>query len=367
MPGARDGNAVDLETPHASGLVPGQHPYGPPLLHRAGDRRPRHDDAMAMDDEGTVDGQPEVARGWRTGRGRQEGSDLAPQRLEALAGQRRDGDDRRPLERGVERQHLDLLAHGGEARRVHQIGLGDHEDTTSHAEEVEDVQVLFGLRHDAVVGGHGEEDEVHAVGAGQHVADEALVPRHVDDTGSLPTRRIEEREVARRLPRTGRRVLRVDGQRGVIVAAELCLPRRAIRRRRAGKRRERRLGVRGVRSEDLGGQGLARPAAEHVNPPRLRIEGTGRTRGHLEDLGHDLSPDRMRPERAGGAACEHDIVERRAHVAPVGQPRVLRGFCQKGQVRWWSFHRWSSDRRRGHAGLRCHTGRQPHAGPWFRF
>ena len=44
--------------------------------------------------------------------------------------------------------------------------------------------MLLGLRHDAVVGGDREEDEVDAVRAGEHVADEALVPGHVDDAGA---------------------------------------------------------------------------------------------------------------------------------------------------------------------------------------
>src|ERR1700674_1514819 len=49
---------------------------------------------------------------------------------------------------------------------------------------MEDVEMLLGLRHHAVVGGDGEEYEVDAVRAGEHVADEALVPGDVDDAGA---------------------------------------------------------------------------------------------------------------------------------------------------------------------------------------
>src|SRR5262249_48640456 len=58
-------------------------------------------------------------------------------------------------------------------------------DRAPDAEQMQDVEMLLGLRHHAVVGGDGEEDEIHAVRAREHVADEALVAGHVDDAGAL--------------------------------------------------------------------------------------------------------------------------------------------------------------------------------------
>ena len=63
---------------------------------------------------------------------------------------------------------------------VSQIGLGDDEDGASDPEEMKDVQVFDGLRHHAIVGRDREQHQVDAVGAGEHVADETLVPRDVD-------------------------------------------------------------------------------------------------------------------------------------------------------------------------------------------
>ena len=62
-----------------------------------------------------------------------------------------------------------------------QVGFGNSEDRHLHAEQVDDIQVLFGLGHDAVIGGDGEENQIDAVRAGEHVFDEALVARDVDD------------------------------------------------------------------------------------------------------------------------------------------------------------------------------------------
>ena len=49
------------------------------------------------------------------------------------------------------------------------------------AHQREDVQMLVRLRHDAVVGGDDEDDHIHAVRAGDHVADEVHMARHIHD------------------------------------------------------------------------------------------------------------------------------------------------------------------------------------------
>jgi len=53
-------------------------------------------------------------------------------------------------------------------------------DAALDAQELDDGEVLDGLRHDAVVGGHHEQEEVDAGGAGHHGAHEALVAGDVD-------------------------------------------------------------------------------------------------------------------------------------------------------------------------------------------
>ena len=110
---------------------------------------------------------------------------------DALAGDRGNGDLRRILQRRAEGQDIDLFFDFGDARRRHQIGFGDHEDRHLDAEQMDDVQMLFGLRHDAVVGGDGEEHEIDAVGAGEHVLDKALVAGHVDDARRSAVGQIE--------------------------------------------------------------------------------------------------------------------------------------------------------------------------------
>ena len=57
------------------------------------------------------------------------------------------------------------------------------------AEQVEDRQVLAGLRHHPVVGGDDEQREVDAAGAGQHVVHQPLVAGHVDEADHRAVRR----------------------------------------------------------------------------------------------------------------------------------------------------------------------------------
>ena len=57
-----------------------------------------------------------------------------------------------------------------------------------------DLHVLARLRHDALVGRDHHGDDVDAGRARDHVLDELLVPRHVDDADVLAVREVEVRE-----------------------------------------------------------------------------------------------------------------------------------------------------------------------------
>ena len=62
-----------------------------------------------------------------------------------------------------------------------EIELGERDDAAPQLQQVEDLEVLACLRHDALVGGDDEQREIDRADAGEHVADEADVPGHVDD------------------------------------------------------------------------------------------------------------------------------------------------------------------------------------------
>ena len=86
----------------------------------------------------------------------------------------------------------DVVAHLllGDRERlvVDQVALREGDDRALHAEDVEDLQVLLGLRLPTLVGGHDEEYEPHGSDAGEHVADELLVAGDVDEPDLAPAR-----------------------------------------------------------------------------------------------------------------------------------------------------------------------------------
>ena len=65
--------------------------------------------------------------------------------------------------------------------RIDEVALGEGDHAVPEAEQLEDFEVLAGLRHDGVVGRDDEDGEIDAGGPGEHILDEALVSGHVDD------------------------------------------------------------------------------------------------------------------------------------------------------------------------------------------
>ena len=74
-----------------------------------------------------------------------------------------------------------------------QIGLGQRDQSGFDPQQRADRQVLARLRHHALVGRDDQHRQVDSADAGQHVPDEALVARHVDDL-DREARLLEKRE-----------------------------------------------------------------------------------------------------------------------------------------------------------------------------
>src|SRR5688572_3901027 len=189
--GAVDRFAVDLQAAHAKNVISRQTAHLLADFDLAAQTCAGDHHAMSLQDKRAIHRQAKVAvrRGFVLAL--EYLGDLFFELRDALTGGGRDGDLRRILQHRAESQDIDLFADVVDAGRRHQIGLGDDEDSHLDAEQVNDVQVLFGLRHDAVVGGDGEKHQIDAVGSRQHVLDKALVAGHVDDAGRCSIGQIE--------------------------------------------------------------------------------------------------------------------------------------------------------------------------------
>ena len=171
------------------------------LAHREVARHERAGDhgAEALHREDPVDGQAEEALRGAGGDSRARASSASrsagspsPVRAET----RTTGRPSRN-EPGHELPHLEL----GErlAVRVGDVALRERDEAARHAQEPADVEVLAGLGHDRLVGGHHQGDRVDAVRARQHVPHEPLVAGHVHEGGddAFPELGVGEAEVDR--------------------------------------------------------------------------------------------------------------------------------------------------------------------------
>ena len=96
--GGLDGLAVHLQAAHAKKLIAGQAAHVIADLDLAAERRSGDHDAMPLQDEGAVDGQAKVtARRGLVGALQMFGDAGVLELVDALAGDRRDGDHRRSL------------------------------------------------------------------------------------------------------------------------------------------------------------------------------------------------------------------------------------------------------------------------------
>ena len=152
------------------------------------DQRAGHDGAEPRDGERAVDVQPraaEVASGLGTGQHRVDSGGQLRQAVSRLTGHR---EHLRTLQAGA----LEDVFHVGDDQFqpvvVDEVLLSDDGQPAVDVEQVDDGQVLAGLRHHGLVRGDDEQGEVYAADAGQHVVDEPLVARNVDDADLVAAR-----------------------------------------------------------------------------------------------------------------------------------------------------------------------------------
>ncbi len=172
-----------------------------PIAARHGPRQNRagYDGARAGKGEGAVDREPKAALG-RARRACARGfHQIFAQRIDAFAGEGRDRNDVGVGESGGGKQLPDIVRDFLAPGRLGEIRLGQGDGAARNAEQIDDREVLDRLRHHAVVGGDGEQDEIDAGRAGEHVMNEALVPRHVDeaDDRAICRRQIGKAEIDR--------------------------------------------------------------------------------------------------------------------------------------------------------------------------
>ena len=177
------GAAVDLHAAHARPLARRKDLDFFFLFYFAGDQRSGNHRAKAFHGKNAVNGQAEKRFGIARRNVRGQPDDFSLEFIQARAFKRAHGDNWRAagIEKRSAHEIFNLHAHDAERVFVHHVGLGNHDDAARDGEQPADFEMLAGLRLDGFVGGDDHQHQVHAAHAGQHVADKALVARHVDE------------------------------------------------------------------------------------------------------------------------------------------------------------------------------------------
>ena len=126
-----------------------------PVVDRRGarDHRTRDNDSAAADCEGPVDGEPERSSVSALVRRQCRAFEVVSQFVDARPGLARHLDDIRTVEKRTGHECPHLLVHLGNAFDSNPVDLVQRHAPGAQAEQAQDLQVLAGLGHDAVVGG----------------------------------------------------------------------------------------------------------------------------------------------------------------------------------------------------------------------
>ncbi len=192
--GRADALVVDLDAAHLGGDAGGVDHDGFAHLDPARNEGAGDDRAETLHAEHPVHRQAEQIRGRSLRDLGAQGVQGLDEFRDPLAGDRRDRNDGRFVEKGSPDEILDVL--GGELEHllVHHVDLGQHHQTVAHPEQGADLHVLAGLGHDPLVGRDDHGHDVDPGGAGHHVLDELLVARDVDHPQVLAARQVDVRE-----------------------------------------------------------------------------------------------------------------------------------------------------------------------------
>src|SRR5579863_8223244 len=120
-------------------------------------------------------------------------------RRDALTGTARHWEDggARVARRSQERRHIgdDRLT----TRGIDAVDLGDHRDDFRNPYQLEDVEVLEGLRPRSIIGGDDQQHAIDRQNPGQHIGEKPLVTGDVDETefGAVRQYRVSKTEIDR--------------------------------------------------------------------------------------------------------------------------------------------------------------------------
>ena len=172
-----------MQTAHPHGLAGCAQQQRVAHCYLSGQGRPGHHDAGTGNAKGTIDGQAETATGNVLLNFALCIQQCLTQGLDTLPGHARQHDLLRPSIGPGREQRFDLDLNRPHPCRVHPVALADRHQRPRDPQQLDDRQMLAGLRHHPIIRSHHQQHQVNALNTGEHVVDEALMTGHVNKTG----------------------------------------------------------------------------------------------------------------------------------------------------------------------------------------
>ena len=174
--------AVNFDPPDAHGPARRQQLELLISPERSGHETARHDRTETRNEKCAIDRQADRPRlalfpAHARGDSRQRG----PEKVQTLAGHGRYGNDRSAVEKGAAHEIAHVREGDVDEVAAGAVALRHRDHAVRQAEQPHDLEVLARLGHDGLVGGDDEEHRFDPARAGQHVANELLVARHVHE------------------------------------------------------------------------------------------------------------------------------------------------------------------------------------------
>ncbi len=173
--------SVDLQSAYLHDPLARQNGELGVFLDRSGNQGTRHHRAEPLDGEHAIDRQSGLPRLVTRANGGTDVDQGAAQFIEAAAGPGRDDNDRGVLEEGPCRELPHFHAGQFDGVGIGQVGLRQGDDTSGNSKQPADVEVLACLRHHRFISRHHQQGNVHTSRPGEHVLDEPLVARNVNE------------------------------------------------------------------------------------------------------------------------------------------------------------------------------------------
>ena len=185
---------MHLDAPYFCKNAGGKHLKFIAHMHLTVPERAGNYGAASLDSEHAIDGEPRKALAFSFIYVLGNVCQARFQLIDALAGFCGNGNDGCACKRRICKKGAQFFACKLDPFFVYKVAFGKGYYAVAHIEQLKDGQMLFRLRHHAIVGCNAQKGDVHARCAGNHLADEFFVSGNIYESNACAPGQFELRK-----------------------------------------------------------------------------------------------------------------------------------------------------------------------------